>query len=636
MGSGHRSHTEFMEVLRKFSASDPDAGHERAFFQSLCDAFVASGLFQLAWFGYADESTQKIVSILAHSGNYGGFWEDLETALRQTGYEDPANIAIRSGKVCWINNLRDLPKPGSIPSPALERGCTSVISAPVTWEGRSRGALTLYYSDPKRFGQWASDVLNQWLAERHFESPGQIKTQEMHEAELRSLIDAVPRYIGLIGDLVRGDYWNRAWLEFSGFRPDEIPFRYAELQEPNDFERVTREFYEQTSKGVPFEIVSRLRRRDGQFRWFSSHLVPLRDEQGNITRWCTIATDIHDQKIAEERLQNENIALREEVDRASMFEEIVGHSAKLRAVLGHVAKVAHTDSTVLITGETGTGKELIARAIHRRSARSNRAFVAVNCASIPSSLIASELFGHEKGAFTGAMQQRLGRFELADGGTLFLDEVGELPAEIQIALLRVLQEREVERLGGKRPISVDVRLITATNRDLDSAVADGAFRSDLFYRLSVFPIQVPSLRERPEDIPLLVEYFTGRFASKMGKRAKHIAAGAMEIFQSYGWPGNVRELQNVVERAVVLSDGDELVVDEGWLRRETAATGQRVSSLKGDLINREKQMIEAALQETGGRVSGPSGAAKKLRIPAPTLESKIRSLGINKYRFKGL
>jgi formate hydrogenlyase transcriptional activator len=363
-------------------------------------------------------------------------------------------------------------------------------------------------------------------------------------------------------------------------------------------------------------------------------VTPLRDEQGNIIRWCSTGTDIEDRKQAEERIRKENLALREEIDRALMSEEIVGNSERLRAVLTHVVKVAPTDSTVMVMGETGTGKELIARAIHRRSQRCRRAFIAVNCAAIPTSLIASELFGHEKGSFTGATQQRIGRFELADGGTIFLDEVGELPPETQVALLRLLQEREVERIGGSGPISVDVRVIAATNRDLSAAVAGGTFRQDLFYRLSVFPIQLPSLRERAEDIPMLVEYFMGRYASKMGKRIKNIEPSTLSLFQRYAWPGNVRELQNVVERAVILSEGETFCVDEAWLQRESPRSFQQVSSLKATLMDREKEMIEAALKESGCRVSGPSGAAAKLGIPAPTLESKIRSLRINKHRFR--
>jgi formate hydrogenlyase transcriptional activator len=313
-----------------------------------------------------------------------------------------------------------------------------------------------------------------------------------------------------------------------------------------------------------------------------------------------------------------------------MFEEIVGSSKPMRQVVKQVEKVAPSDSTVLILGETGTGKELIARALHRRSRRANRAFVRVNCAAIPQALIASELFGHEKGAFTGASQRRLGRFEAADGGTLFLDEVGELPMETQIALLRVLQEREFERVGSNHPVKIDVRLIAATNRDLAAAVAAGTFRQDLYYRLNVFPVAVPPLRERAEDIPLLVEYFVGRYSNAGGKNIRRIAKDTLELLKAYQWPGNIRELQNVVERAIILSEGDTFVVDESWLKREPSESVRPHEGLSV-LADREVEMIQAALAESHGRIAGPSGAAAKLGVPRQTLESKIKRLGIDKY-----
>ena len=334
-----------------------------------------------------------------------------------------------------------------------------------------------------------------------------------------------------------------------------------------------------------------------------------------------------------EKLQQENFALRED-DKASMFEEIVGASPALRAVLTGVAKVAPTDSTVLITGETGTGKELIARAIHKRSPRASRPFAGVNCAAIPQNLIASELFGHEKGAFTGALHQRAGRFELAERETIFLDEVGDLPAETQVALLRVLQEREFERVGGNQPIRAEVRVIAATNRDLQTAIAARKFRSDLFYRLNVFPLEMPPLRERREDIPLLVEYFVDRYASKTGKKIRSVHRNTLDLLQSYPWPGNIRELQNVIERAVIVSDTDTLCVGGSWLSRTPVSRPPASQSLARRPQAEEKQIIEAVLAETRGRVSGPSGAAAKLGVPASTLESKIRALKINKYRFR--
>jgi formate hydrogenlyase transcriptional activator len=358
--------------------------------------------------------------------------------------------------------------------------------------------------------------------------------------------------------------------------------------------------------------------------------TPLRDESGKAIPWRDEAADIDDETRTDEELRNENFVLREEIDQSSMFEEIVGSSQPIRQLLKQVEKVAPMDSTVLILGKTGTGKELVARALHRRSKRANRPFIRVNCAAIPQSLIASELFGHEKGAFTGALQRRVGRFEAANGGTLFLDEVGELPMETQIALLRVLQEKELERVGSSHPVSIDVRVIAATNRDLRAAVAAGTFRADLFYRLNVFPIKVPSLSEREEDIPLLVEYFVARYSKDSGKRIRHIGKQTLQRLRTYHWPGNIRELQNIVERAVILSETDTFVVDESWIKTEHAETSANRSF--SALEDREAEMIEAALADSHGRVSGPSGAAAKLGIPRQTLESKIRRLGIDKQR----
>jgi PAS domain S-box-containing protein len=461
------------------------------------------------------------------------------------------------------------------------------------------------------------------------------------ELELRQLIDLTPQHVAVLGP-DRGRLFSESRLNINQAALDYHGLTFEEwhrtdprkLFHPDDWDRIWNEDQSNFSKGIPYESEARLLRRDGQYRWFLFRHNPMRDEQGRITRWYVAATDIEDRKQAEEKLHNENIALREEIDTASMFEEIVGTSPVLQAVLTDVAKVAPTDTTVLITGETGTGKELIARAIHKRSKRSNRAFVSVNCAAIPQALIASELFGHEKGAFTGALQRRLGRFELAEGGTIFLDEIGELPSETQIALLRVLQEHEFERIGASRPIKADVRVILATNRDLQAAVGAGTFRSDLFYRINVFPIEMPPLRERREDIPLLVEYFIDRFARKTGKKIVRINKKTSELLQSYTWPGNIRELQNVLERSVIVCETEDFSVDESWLVQknvQTPAASQPLFRMAGAEV---RAMIEAALAETRGRVSGPSGAAAKLGIPASTLESKIRALKISKDRFK--
>jgi PAS domain S-box-containing protein len=453
------------------------------------------------------------------------------------------------------------------------------------------------------------------------------------ETELRQILDLTPQLIAVFGTRRERLFANRMALDYFGQTLDEWHnTSHGALGHPDDTGHLRLQWDRAMSSGAAFEVEVRMRKGDGSFRWFLNRFNALRDHQGHVLRWYVACVDIEDRKQAEERLQQENVALREEVDKTSMFEEIVGASPALAAVLARVTKVAGSDSTVLITGETGTGKELVARAIHRRSRRGSRAFVAVNCAAIPRDLIASELFGHEKGAFTGAIQRRLGRFELADGGTIFLDEVGELSPEIQVALLRVLQEREFERVGGRDRIRVDVRILAATNRDLSEAVANGAFRQDLFYRLNVFPLDVPPLRERREDIPVLVEYFIGRYARKAGKTFRRVAKRTLDRLRSYPWPGNVRELQNVIERSVIVSDTDEFTVDESWLSAP-AQVDSRIG-LSGAVAAHEKAVVEEALRATGGRVFGPSGAAARLGIPRTTLESKIRALKINKNRFR--
>jgi formate hydrogenlyase transcriptional activator len=456
------------------------------------------------------------------------------------------------------------------------------------------------------------------------------------EEEMRRITDLIPQAVIVLGPEGRMLHANAFVLEYTGLSLEHVradSFR-EKFFHPDDLERVEDERRRELVRGEPFEAELRARRRDGRYRWFMVRYVPFCDPGGRVVRWYATGTDIEERKQAEEKVRNENLALREEIDRSSMFEEIVGSSEGLRRVLVQVAKVARTDSTVLVLGETGTGKELIARAIHKRSARAGHAFIRVNCAAIPPSLVSSELFGHEKGAFTGAVQRRLGRFEAANGGTIFLDEIGDLPAETQIALLRVLQERELERVGSSQPIPVDVRVVAATHRNLRAAVAAGSFRHDLFYRLNVFPVEIPALRERRDDIPVLVEYLVERYAKKAGKRIRKISSTTLEMFDAYGWPGNVRELQNVVERAMILSDGDTFTVDEGWLRREASPAAEPTVSLAGSLVEREREMIEAALIASKGRVSGPSGAAARLGIPRQTLDSKIQALKIHKHHFK--
>ena len=451
--------------------------------------------------------------------------------------------------------------------------------------------------------------------------------------------------------------WSPTVERLHGYDPGNLPSdaqSYCQHVHSEDRERVCAQLHEILAGTNGHRIEYRIVRPDGDIRWLECFAKVFPDASGDVVRLVGVCADVTERKEAEgalqrayqdiqalkDRLQDENIALREEVDHASMFEEIVGTSPALHTVLAHIAKVAPTDSTVLITGETGTGKELVARAIHKHSARAGRPFVSINCAAIPPALIASELFGHERGAFTGAVGRREGRFELAAGGTLFLDEVGELPAETQVALLRVLQEHEFERVGGNRPIRADVRIIAATNRDLHTAIAEKTFRADLFYRLNVFPLEVPALRDRPGDIPLLVEYFTHRFGTRAGKRISTIPKATLEALQGYDWPGNIRELQNVIERAVILSDRSDLSVDLQWLSSVPVVTSSPAplpaSSNGKTLVDHERSVIESALEDAMGRVAGPFGAATKLGMPPSTLESKIKVLKIDKSRFKSV
>jgi PAS domain S-box-containing protein len=473
------------------------------------------------------------------------------------------------------------------------------------------------------------------------------------EDRLRLAVDTIPAMVWSKSADGPIDFLNRRWQEYTGLPAHEVlevKDGWAAAIHPDDLAGMLEARRDSLATGKPYGTEARIRRADGEYRWFLNRTCPLRDETGKIVKWYGSNTDIEDRRRAEEALQTafekirelkdelytENVALKEEIERSSLFEEIVGASPALEMVFSRVTKVAPTDSTVLITGETGTGKELFARAIHRASPRSGRAFVSVNCAAIPPSLIASELFGHEKGSFTGAQQQRLGRFELANGGTIFLDEVGELPSATQIALLRVLQEREFERVGGNRLIRTDVRVITATNRNLQEAMAAGTFRSDLFYRLNVFPIEIPPLRERQEDIPMLARYFIDRFARKLGKNIRRIKKATLKQLQAYSWPGNVRELQNVIERSLIVCEREEFTVDESWLGVSSDWVPNAPDHLRAvpPTKSREKQIIEAALAETRGKVSGPSGAAARLNTPPSTLDYKIRTLGINKNRFR--
>jgi formate hydrogenlyase transcriptional activator len=463
------------------------------------------------------------------------------------------------------------------------------------------------------------------------------------EKELRQLLDFTPQHVTVLGPDRRRLYNNHAALDYHGLTLEEWQTADPDrLFHPQDWERITREVYSKFLSGSSLDIEVRLRRRDGQYRWFLIRYNPTLDEQGRPTRWYAAATDIEDRKQAEQRLQNENVALREEIDRSSMFEEIVGRSPALQAVIARVSKVAPTDSAVLITGETGTGKELIARAIHKRSRRSARVFVSVNCGAISAGLVESELFGHVKGAFTGAIANRDGRFKVADGGTILLDEVGDLPPETQMKLLRVLQEHEFEPIGCNKTVKVDVRLIAATNRNLEEDVRAGKFRSDLLYRLNVFPIRVPPLRERREDVPLLVAFLLQKFSQKLGKSVTQVLEGTMRSLVEYSWPGNVRELQNILERAVILSTNNVLALDREFSlgvddARAPAATealrpitSGASSGAGASLRDAERRHIEAALAAANWVIEGEKGAARMLDVHPNTLRSRMKRLNIQR------
>jgi PAS domain S-box-containing protein len=450
-------------------------------------------------------------------------------------------------------------------------------------------------------------------------------------------------------------YWSDEMLRMFGLDPQRSNppdgEEFLRLMHPEDRDRFNELYERSRIQKTDWIADYRIVLPDGAIKHLHAVHHPVLNESGDLVENFGTAIDVTEQvqarielekafeeiKRLKDQLHDENVVLREQIDQAFMFEEIVGTSSALQGVLSRIMKVAPTDSSVLVSGETGTGKELVARAIHKRSRRSQRAFVSVNCAALAPSLISSELFGHEKGAFTGAMQRRLGRFELANGGTIFLDEIGEVPLDTQVALLRVLQEREFERVGGTQPVKIDVRVIAATNRDLEAAVANGTFRSDLYYRLNVFPIQIPPLRERQEDLLMLLEYFVQRFAQKMGKHFKKIDKRTVELFRSYPWPGNIRELQNVVERSVIVSSDGVFSVDAAWLSKDSRRVSlpQQPKPVDADEdASRERQIIEDALAGSRGRVSGPDGAAARLRVSPSTLENRIKKLRIHKSHFK--
>ena len=459
------------------------------------------------------------------------------------------------------------------------------------------------------------------------------------EDQLRDLFEEAPiAYVheGIDTRIIRA---NRAALRILGISREEVPFTYGRDLIPDraDAQRNLKGALESVGRGADTSgVVLELRRKnDGRqvfIQWWSKP-----DPSGTYTR--TMFVDITDQillKRERERLEAQNVYLREEIKSVHNFEEMVGSSPGLRGVLRDVQRVAPTDATVLIQGETGTGKELIARAIHSASKRADRPFIKINCAVLPAGLIESELFGHERGAFSGAIQRRIGRFELANGGTIFLDEIGEVSGDIQVKLLRVLQEGEFERIGGNQTIKCDVRVIAATNRDLPNAVASGAFRADLFYRLDVFPVKLPPLRDRAEDIPLLAQFFVQRYAPKVGRHVDAIEGKTIDRLVRYDWPGNIRELENIVHRALILSSAPVLSIGEDVLPMATQAV-RAIPSTRAvavavtlDLDGVQREHILATLRQTDWVVEGNRGAAVKLGMKPATLRNRMKKLGISR------
>ena len=564
------------------------------------------------------------------------------------------------GTPVFVSDMASHPNYATFRDVVLQSGLRAAWSTPImSHDGRVQGTFCLYDSEVRDPGpqelqliDYARRVAGIAIERNRSQSALTLalETITTNEQSLRLILDSIPGFVSTFNAAGEVELQNRQVLEYTGKTAEEMTnWATSGVLHPDDLPHVIDACRRAIEIGAPIDLEHRSRGADGVYRWFHARSRPQRDAEGRIVRWYNLVTDIDERKRAEgelarafeeikrlkDRLHDENVVLREQVDQVFMFEEIVGSAPALKTVLSTIVKVAPTDSTVLITGETGTGKELIARAIHKSSPRAGQPFVSVNCAAVPASLIASELFGHEKGAFTGALQRREGRFELAHSGTIFLDEVGELPAETQVALLRVLQERQFERVGGNRVIHVDVRIVAATNLDLTTAIAAGHFRSDLFYRLNVFPIDVPPLRERKEDIPMLVEYFVKRYAEKARKTISKIDKNTLKLCHSYDWPGNIRELQNVIERSVILSTSDIFSIDERWLSGSNAPHLASASGhLAANLRSYEKQLIESALAESNGQVAGVDGAAAKLGVPRSTLDARIKQLKITKYRVR--
>ncbi|MGB7293280.1 MAG: sigma 54-interacting transcriptional regulator [Thermodesulfobacteriota bacterium] len=566
------------------------------------------------------------------------FGENFEYTLAGTPCENVIN-----GTVCYYPNSLQTLFPSDVG--LKEWGTESFLGIPIRDSYQNvLGHIAIFDREPMAEKPHGLSVLKIFAARAGAEMEREKAVHSLRESEerFRALFESAPIGVSINDAVGRFRHINNSFQEMLGYTEEELKgMSFKEITFAEDLDESKRLFTELVEGKIgDFRVEKRYVRKDGRLIWANTICSSIRDDGGNFMYTFAMVEDITERKNAEQalhealleveqlknRLEIENVYLQEEIKTEYNFEEIIGQSESLKKTLSSVEKVATSDSAVLIYGETGTGKELIARAIHNLSNRKDRPLVKVNCGAISAGLVESELFGHEKGAFTGALQQRVGRFELADGGTIFLDEVSELPLDTQVKLLRVLQEGEFERVGSSKTISADVRVIAATNRNLTDAVRKGSFRSDLFYRLNVFPIEVPPLRERRPDIPLLTNFFLTKFAKKMNKNFKPISKDTMDRITSYPWPGNIRELQNVIERAVVLSHGSDIQIDESLL-------GSNVSSeltIDQTLEDVERSHIIDTLEKTDWVIDGKRGAASILKINPSTLRSRMQKLGIRK------
>jgi formate hydrogenlyase transcriptional activator len=538
---------------------------------------------------------------------------------------------ILGGEVAGFSSVDEIPD-ASEHETVRRHGIKSRVAFPISIDGRI--SCVIAFSATREARSWPPEVRGRLhliaqvfgsaLARRQAD-----EALEASEQRFRTLADSAPVMIWVTDPDKMCTWVNRQWLEFVGHPLEhELGNQWAAHIHPDDVDSCMKVYVTHFDERRPFQMEYRLRRRDGEWRWVLDTGAPYYGADGAFVGYIGSCVDVTEQKRAAEQLervrdqlQAENVYLRHEVKDRLGSGVIVGNSHGLRRVLGQVEQVAATDATVLLLGETGTGKELFATQIHELSARHGRAMVRVNCGAIPATLIESELFGREKGAFTGALARQVGRFELADHSTIFLDEIGDLPADVQVKLLRVLEERQIERLGSPRPIRVDTRIIAATHRHLEQRVTEGTFREDLFYRLNVFPIQVPPLRERVEDIPLLVWRFVEEFSRAFGKRIDSIPRENMAALQQYSWPGNIRELRNSIERAMIVVQGTQLTIA---VPASTAAAAKH--SVK--LTDVEKEHIRRVLDSTGWRIRGTGGAAERLGLQPTTLETRMAKLGL--------